>query len=54
MNIQLIVVLSLFAVAIYLVARKLMHSFGKNKAGGCAGCEPDQGKKQEKIKKEAA
>jgi len=44
MNIQLIVILVLFAIAVYFVARKLMLSFGKNKHTGCAGCEPDQGK----------
>jgi hypothetical protein len=44
MNIQLIVVLILFGIAIYVIARKLMLSFGKNKAGGCAGCEPDNAK----------
>jgi hypothetical protein len=48
MNIQLIVVLILFAVAVYLIARKLVLPFGKNKAGGCAGCEPEPGKSKKK------
>jgi len=38
MNIQLIVVLVLFAIAVYFTARKLIHLFGKKKQTGCAGC----------------
>jgi hypothetical protein len=42
MNIQLVFVLILFAVAVYLMARKIILSFGKKKSGGCANCGSDQ------------
>jgi hypothetical protein len=41
MNIQLVVVLVLFAVAIFFTARKLVHAFGKKKVPGCANCGSD-------------
>jgi len=38
MNIQLVVVLILFAIAVYFTARKLVNAFGRKKEGACSGC----------------
>jgi len=41
MNIQLVVVLIIFAIAVYFTARKLIHMFTKKNEAGCSGCGSD-------------
>jgi hypothetical protein len=48
MNIQLVIVLIIFAVAVYFTGRKLVRSIGKKQSSGCAACGPEQVKSVKK------